>query len=97
MSVMIQSYRVSSPVATNSSAEANPLTPYPSEWSDSTSAALNESSSSMTASESSLDTFTLSPGGSPHNKNAQDFGALKLYSSITLEIGPHDFRHPNKC
>jgi hypothetical protein len=55
-SVTMQSHDLSPFAATNSSAEANPRAPYPSEQSDSTSAIRNDSSSSITAIRGSLDT-----------------------------------------
>src|SRR5262245_18222971 len=56
MSVMMQSYGSVPAPAKNSSADANARAPYPSEYSASTSATRNESSSSMTAINGSLDT-----------------------------------------
>src|SRR5882757_4325242 len=56
MSVMIQSHEFSPLAAKSSSPDANPRARYPSEQSDSTSAVLNGSSSSITAIRGSLDT-----------------------------------------
>src|SRR5215475_2850775 len=53
---MTQSYGSVPSPAINSSADANPRAPYPSEESESTSATRNDSSSSMTAIKRSLDT-----------------------------------------
>src|SRR5262249_20946756 len=73
MSVMTQSYgSVPSPVK-NSSADANPRAPYPSEDSASTSATRNDSSSSMIAIKGSLDTsyhpYSLVRGGARNGKS----------------------------
>src|ERR1700730_9080468 len=63
MSVMMQSHEPCALAARNSSADANPRTPYASEPSDSTSAVRNGSSSSMTAIRGSLDTHHPFPRG----------------------------------
>src|SRR5215470_10390218 len=54
---MTQSYGSVPSPAKNSSADANPRAPYPSEESDSTSATRNDPSSSMTAIKRSLGTY----------------------------------------
>ncbi len=61
-SVITQSHDFSPSAATNSSAEMNARAAYPSEPSDLTSALRNGSSSSMTATEGSLDTLSFPTG-----------------------------------
>src|SRR5258708_36586443 len=78
MSVMTQSQEPSPSTATNSSADANPRTLYPNEQSDSTSAVRNDSSSSMTAIKSSLDTHHPFPWVCP-----QTAGRGKGFSHVT--------------
>src|SRR5262249_45432181 len=92
---MTQSYGSGPSTARNSSADANPRAPYPSEDSESTSATRNDSSSSMTAIKRSVGTYHPFPWICVETAN-QD-GSLatwaapgKLYSSI---IGIVSDRH----
>src|SRR5215467_13547225 len=93
---MTQSYGSLPLPARNSSADANPRAPYPSEDSESTSAARNDSSSSMTAIERSLGTYhpfflDLRGDGETRNGNlATSAVPGKLYSSINAVVpGPY--------
>src|SRR3984893_11948296 len=87
MSVMMQSHEPCALAARNSSADANPRTPYPSEQSDSTSAVRNGSSSSLTAIKGSLDTHhPFSLGLAAHHSRAYSCGTptrgAKLYRGV---------------
>src|ERR1700722_9474191 len=93
--------------ATNSSADANPRAPYPSEWSDSTSARRKDSSSSMTAISSSLDTHHPLPGPGRRNRALQLSHAVKasrnytrvlgdLLSPLVIPPGFEHFGHPDE-
>src|SRR6266849_3480262 len=85
MSVITQSHELSPLAARNSSPDANPRARYPSEQSDSTSAVLNGSSSSMTAIRGSLDThhpgLWLRPAAAARAVVASD-GAPENYTRV---------------
>src|ERR1700730_2039508 len=105
MSVMTQSHDPSPPPATNSSADANPHAPYPSEPSDSTSAIRSDSSSSMTAIKSSLDTHRPFPdlaadGGAGDNNFCMPWerqGTIhECYTRPLWPLGLDHFGHPDE-
>src|SRR5215470_13273873 len=89
---MTQSYGSVPSPATNSSADANPRTPYPSEESESTSATRNDLSSSMTAIKRSVDTDLPFPGfarrRNPGTGSLASTGGInELYSSVIAMVG----------
>src|SRR5262245_41269369 len=85
--------------AINSSAEANPRAPYPSEESDSTSATRNNSSSSMTAINGCLDTYHPFPGPgmgfSLHKRRQRNYTAVLLLPCLWL-LGFDHLGHPHE-
>src|ERR1700726_583671 len=95
MSVITQSHALSPSTATNSSADANPRTPYPSEQSDSTSAVRNGSSSSMTAIKGSLDTHhPFSLGLAAHHSRANSCGTASRGAKLYRGVMPSFSRLP---
>src|ERR1700723_3617144 len=95
MSVITQSENRHPSPPRNSSADVNPRAPYPCEQSDSTSAIRKESSSSMTAIESSRDTYPPFPGEFGHRRGIVGMSSLAcnesarvLYTGVTFDL--HD-------
>src|SRR5215203_3801789 len=101
MSVMTQLQDASTSQEMNSSADANPHAPYPSEPRDSTRAIRNDSSSSMTAIRDSLNALRPFPGFGIRRIVADHYsGRLRrrqeLYAGVRLAPGVDHLRHPDQ-